>query len=131
MGSLLQKSTVKECLNICIPCYHENSLHVDLLLNFSGYSHDIFAERRKLQRANVLVRSCLNAGRKMASVASVFSVRRSDPFECQSCGRCLVADGQGHHQHAIAISDVGTYCIDREWECKFAAIDAHAPFIGQ
>src|SRR6266699_6512869 len=75
--------------------------------------------------------SYLNAGRKVASVAFVFPVGRSDPFECQSCGRCLVADGQGHQQHAIAIGDIGTYCIDRDWECKFAVIDAHAPFIDQ
>ncbi|HZO74506.1 MAG TPA: hypothetical protein VFB60_20045 [Ktedonobacteraceae bacterium] len=74
---------------------------------------------------------CLNAGRTLASVAFVFSVRRRDPFECQSCGRRLVADGQGHYQHAIAIGDVGTYCIDRNWECQFTSIDANAPFIDQ
>src|SRR5260370_25261945 len=104
---------------------------VKRLQSLSGCSQDIFAEHRKLLRANVLVQLCLNAGRKMASVAFMFPVRRSDPFECQSCGRCLVADGQGHHQHAIAIGDVGTYCIDRDWECTFAVIDAHAPFIDQ
>src|SRR6266700_3596039 len=110
---------------------YQSSSHVDLLQSLSGCSHDLFAERRKRQRAHVLVQSGLNAGRKMASVAFMFPVRRSDPFECQSCGGCLVADGQGHHQHAIAIGDVGTYCIDRDWECKFAVIDAHAPFIDQ
>jgi hypothetical protein len=51
------------------------------------------SERSKLQRANVLVRSCLNAGRKMASVAFAFPVGRSDTFERQACGGCLVADG--------------------------------------
>src|SRR5690348_2613588 len=56
---------------------------------------------------------------------------RSNPFERQSCGSCLVADGQRYYQHAIAIGDVGTYCIDREWECEFTVIDAHAPFIDQ
>ena len=88
-------------------------------------------DRSSLEPEEELVRSCLNAGRKVASVAFVFPVGRSDPFECQSCGRCLVADGQGHQQHAIAIGDIGTYCIDRDWECKFAVIDAHAPFIDQ
>src|SRR5947209_4238173 len=79
----------------------------------------------------MFVQSCLNAGHRMASVAFVFPVRRSDPFECQPCGRCLVADGQGHQQHAIAIGDIGTHCIDRDRECEFALIDAHAPFIDQ
>src|SRR5438128_7033902 len=79
----------------------------------------------------MLVQSCLNAGHRMACVAFVFPVRRSDPFECQSCGRCLVTDGQGHRHHAIDIGDVGTYCIDRDWECELEMIDAHAPFINQ
>src|SRR5229473_6374768 len=77
------------------------------------------------------MRSYLNAGRKVASVAFVLPVGRSDPFECQPCGRCLVADGQGYQQHAIAIGDVGTGSIDGNWECKLAVIDAHAPFIEQ
>jgi hypothetical protein len=79
----------------------------------------------------VLMRSCLNAGRKVASVAFVFPVGRSDPFERQSCRGCLVADGQGHHQYTIVIGDVGTRCIDRDWECEFAVIAANASFIDQ
>src|SRR5712692_5825631 len=77
------------------------------------------------------MRSYLNAGRKVASVAFVLPVRRSDPFERQPCGRCLVADGQGYQQHAIAIGDVGTHSIDRNWKCKLTVIDANAPFIEQ
>src|SRR5712692_3602716 len=77
------------------------------------------------------MRSYLNAGRKVASVAFVLPVGRSDPFECQPCGRCLVADGQGYQQHAIAIGDVGTGSIDGNWECKLTVVDANTPFIDQ
>src|SRR5260370_23036888 len=77
------------------------------------------------------MRSWLNAGRKVASGAFVFAVGRSDPFERQSCVGCLVANEQDHHQHTIAVGDVGTHCIDRDWECEFAVIDANAPFIDQ
>ena len=72
---------------------------------------------------------CLNARRKMASVASTFAMGGRDPFECQPRGACLVANWQSHHQHAIAIREIGAYGIDWNREREFTVIGAHAPFI--
>ena len=58
-------------------------------------------------------------------------VRRRDPFERQSRGGRMVADGHNHHQHPIAIGDVGADGIDRDWQRELSVIDADAPFVDQ
>ena len=58
-------------------------------------SRSLFEALQNPER-NVLMRSWLNAGRKVARVAFVFPVGRSDPFERQLCAGCLVANGQDH-----------------------------------
>src|SRR5215469_385093 len=56
---------------------------------------------------------------------------RGDPFEHEACRERLLADRQGHHQHAIAVGDVSARSINRDWEWQLAVIDPNAPFIQQ
>src|SRR5260370_8036983 len=73
----------------------------------------------------------LNAGGQVARVALALPVGRRDPFERQSRRGCLVADGYGHHQHPIAIGDVGAHGIDWDGERELTVIDTDAPLIDQ
>src|SRR5258708_7510976 len=77
------------------------------------------------------MRSCRHAGGKMASIAFALAVSRGESFERKSCRGRLLADRQGHSQRAIAVGNVGTCGIDRDWECYLAVIDPNAPFIEQ
>lgn len=53
----------------------------------------------------------------MADIAFALAVSRGESFERQSCRERLLADRQGHRQHTIAVGNVGTCGIDRDWEC--------------
>ena len=52
-------------------------------------------------------------------------------FKRQACRNRLVADRQGHREHAVAVGHVGTRGIDRDRESDLPMIAPNTPFIEQ
>jgi hypothetical protein len=67
----------------------------------------------------------------VAGIAFALSARGGESFEREARRERLLADRQSHYQHAIAVGDIGTRGIHRDWERELTVIDPNAPFIQQ
>jgi hypothetical protein len=90
-----------------------------------------FAELYHFDRVTFLAHAQEGSGRELARVAFMLPMGRGDSFECQSRRGGLIADGQRHQQHPIAIRDVGPCGIDWDRQGIFPIISADAPFIDE
>lgn len=71
----------------------------------------------------------VDAGRWVPGVPLVLSARGSGSFKSQTRGDHPIAQRKRQSQHAIAIRDIGAYCVDWEREGHFARVGSRVPLI--